>query len=209
MICRLQHLSLRLRIFFAAIPLALGTRSLLRLRPAMVKATRFLLHRDSVTAQLAVRPVMAKADPSVGFVLQATGTAFHPVFVAASFGARSSPATDLFAVVPFRCPTCFATADLATAAADPSGFAGFVAVAVADPSDLSVAAGRPSSAVVVDPACLAAADSSAVAVLDPVSADFAVSAADLVCPVYPFAEGWEKERVVVLASCFLTRRFSF
>jgi hypothetical protein len=84
-----------------------------------------------------------------------------------------------------------------TSAADPFGFAGFGFAVVA--AVVVVVAGR-----------LSAADFSAVAV-DPGFPDFAVSAADPASFVYPFAEGKEKERerAVVLASCFLTRRFSF
>src|SRR5437588_2360771 len=62
---------------------------------------------------------MAKADCPAGFVRLAREMDSHRVVVAASFGARFSPAPDLSAAVPSvvcRCPIRFATVGFVPAA---------------------------------------------------------------------------------------------
>src|SRR5262245_2500297 len=91
--------------------------------------------------------VMAKADSRSCFLRRARATGFGRVFAAVSSAARFSPATDLFAVVPFalcRCLIGFATAGFVPAADlfDPAGsavVAAAVVVVVADLFDLSAA----------------------------------------------------------------------
>ena len=154
------------------------------------------LHRDWVIVHFAVDLVTANPDFPAAFRRLAREMEFHQVVAAVSFGARSSPEPDLFAVVLFvlrRCSAGFVPADFVTAAAGPFGFAGF---------------GSPfaAAAVVADPVFgLSAADLSVVAV-DPGSAD---SAADFACSGYSFVAGLGRERAVALASCFLTRRSFF
>src|SRR5205809_4969190 len=130
-------------------------------------ALHFLLHRDSVIVHFAVGLVTANPDFPAAFPRLAREMEFHQVVAAVSFGARSSPEPDLFAVVLLvlcRCSAGFVAADFGTAAG-PFGFAGFGSAVAA-------------AAVVADPVFgLSAADLSVVAV-DPGSAD---SAADFSC----------------------------
>ena len=157
----------------------------------MERAPHFLLRLGSAILQPAVAPAMAKADCPAGFVRVAREMDSHRVVVAASFGARFSPAPDLSAAVPSvvcRCPIRFATVGFAPAAAGPFDLVVAVAAVVADFSaaDLSVVAGDPGSA---GPVVVAVA-------------------ADLACSAYFFAAVLGKEKAVALAFCFLTRRSS-
>src|SRR5438270_9741333 len=155
------------------------------LRPVMVTALRFLLRPDSAILQPAFAPAMATADFLAGFVRLVREMDSHRVVVAASFGARFSPAPDLSAAVPSvvcRCPIRFATV----------GF-----VPAAGPFDLvAVVAG------------LSAAGLSVVAP-DPGSGGSVVVAADLASSAYFSAAELGKEKAVALAFCFSTRRSSF
>src|SRR5438477_11289912 len=160
------------------------------LRPVTATVLHFPLRPGWAILQPAVAPAMAKADCPAGFVRLAREMDSHRVVVAASFGARFSPAPDLSAAVPSgvcRCPIRFATV----------GF-----VPAAGPFDLVVAV-----AVV---AGLSAADLSVVAP-DPGSGGSVVVAvaADLACSAYFSAAELGKEKAVALAFCFLTYRSSF
>ena len=161
-------------------------------------ALHFPLRLDWVIVHFAVDPVTANRDFPAASPRLVREMEFHQVVAAVSFGARSSPEPDLFAVVLFvlcRCSTDFVPADFVTAAAGPFGFAGFGSAVVA------------AAVVVADPVFgLSAAGLSVVAVADPGSADFA---ADFACSGYSFVAGLGRERAVALVSCFLTRRFFF
>ena len=165
----------------------------------MATSSRFLLRLDLVIVQPAVGPAMAMADSLAAFLRRVREMDFRRAVAAVSFAVRSSPETDLFAVVLFglcRCSICLATAGFAPAADpfDPGGFgfaAAVVVVAVVDPFDLS------------------AADLSVV-VAGPGFVGSAVFAACLACSVCPFAVALGKGMAVVAVPfCFLTRRFSF
>src|SRR5262245_47856903 len=112
----------------------------------MATGSRFLLRLDLVIVQPALGLAMAMADSLAAFLGRVRETDFRRAVAAVSFAVRSSPETDLFAVVLFGLspsPICFATAGFVPAAdpSDPAGF-GFVAAAVVvavvvDPFDLS------------------------------------------------------------------------
>ena len=158
----------------------------------MATALRFLLRPDSAILQPAFAPAMATADFLAGFVRLVREMDSHRVVVAASFGARFSPAPDLSAAVPSvvcRCPIRFATVGFAPAAAGPFDLVVAFAAVVAgfSAADLSVVAGDPGSA---GPVVVAVA-------------------ADLACSAYFSAAELGKEKAVALAFCFLTRRSSF
>ncbi len=155
----------------------------------MATALRFLLRPDSAILQPAFAPAMATADFLAGFVRLVREMDSHRVVVAASFGARFSPAPDLSAAVPSvvcRCQIRFATAGFAPAAAGPFDLVAAV-VAGFSAADLSVVAVDPGSA---GPGVVAVA-------------------ADLACSAYFSAAELGKEKAVALAFCFLTRRSSF
>ena len=161
----------------------------LRLLPVTATVLHFPLRPGWAILQPAVAPAMAKADCPAGFVRLAREMDSHRVVVAASFGARFSPAPDLSAAVPSvvcRCQIRFATVGFVPAA----GPFDLVAAVVAgfSAADLSVVAPDPGygGSVVV-----------AVAV-----------AADLACSAYFSAAELGKEKAVALAFCFLTRRSS-
>src|SRR6266568_2223280 len=92
------------------------------LRPVTTTVLHFPLRLGLAILQPAVAPAMAKADCPAGFVRLARGMDSHRVVVAASFGARFSPAPDLSAAdlsVVCRLRNRFATAGFAPAAAGP------------------------------------------------------------------------------------------
>src|SRR5438105_3946778 len=155
------------------------------LRPVTATVLHFPLRPGWAILQPAVAPAMAKADCPAGFVRLAREMDSHRLVVAASFGARFSPAPDLSAAVPSvvcRSRNRFAIAGFAPAAAGPFDLvvAGFSA------ADLSVVAGDPGSA---GPGVVAVA-------------------ADLACSAYFSAAELGKEKAVALPFCFLTRRSS-
>src|SRR5947208_5145110 len=89
------------------------------LRPVTATVLHFPLRPGWAILQPAVAPAMAKADCPAGFVRLAREMDSHRVVVAASFGARFSPAPDLSAAVPSvvcRCPIRFATVGFVPAA---------------------------------------------------------------------------------------------
>ena len=145
------------------------------------------------TVQPVAVPVMAMATAAFPRRVRAMG--FRRVFAAASFAARFSPGTDLFAVVPFVAYRLrpFAAADFVPAA-DP-----FDPVVVAGPGLVGPAA----AAVVV-----VAADLSVVAA-GPGFVGSVVFAVDLASSVCPFAAALGKGRIVAVPFCFLTHRSSF
>src|SRR5947208_10902286 len=121
------------------------------LRPVTATVLHFPLRPGWAILQPAVAPAMAKADCPAGFVRLAREMDSHRVVVAASFGARFSPAPDLSAAVPSvvcRCPIRFATVGFAPAAAGPFDLVVAV-VAGFSAADLSVVA------VAADLACSA------------------------------------------------------
>ncbi len=178
----------------------------LRLPPARVRASHFLLRLGSAILQLAVPLVPVKAGSPAAFphLAKAMETGSRPVAAAVSFVARSSPALACFALVPCRWPIGFGIADLVIAAADPFSLAG---------SDLAAVVGfagfAAGSVVVVG---LSVAVDSAATVFVAAGPDFAV-APDLACSVVgsvcSFAAETGKERAVVGISCSLTPRSSF
>src|SRR6266496_5773268 len=95
----------------------------LRLPPARVRASHFLLRLGSAILQLAVPLVPVKAGSPAAFPHLATAmeTVSRPVAAAVSFVARSSPALACFALVPCRWPIRFGIADLVIAAAVVAG----------------------------------------------------------------------------------------
>src|SRR6266516_2262130 len=98
----------------------------LRLPPARVRASHFLLLLGSAILQLAVPlvPVKAGSPAAFPYLAKAMETGSRPVAAAVSLVARSSPALACFALVPCRWPIGFGIADLVIAAADPFSLAG-------------------------------------------------------------------------------------
>src|SRR5262249_44931449 len=99
----LPRLSLRRRIFFAAIPRGWGSCFHLRLLRVTATAFRFLLRRDSAIVQPAAALATAKVDFPAAVVRRAREMESRQVVAAAavSFAARSWPGLGPFAVALF------------------------------------------------------------------------------------------------------------
>ena len=151
--------------------------------------------------QPVVVPVRAKADCPAACLRRAMETDSRRVVAAVSFAVRFSPETGPSAVVLFglcRCPIGFATAGFVPAAVD-----------LFDPADSDFAAAAAVAVVVVVVVVVAAVDPSDLSVVA-AGPGSAVSAADPAFSVCPFAVALGRGMVaVVVPSCSLIHRSSF